>query len=83
MPEVQVMAQTFKNFEAYKRNSPEPERESLSKVNFEKFKQTVLSDKRLYDTNINSRISFENKILACKNREQTNRALALSKNIQQ
>lgn len=78
-PEVQVMARTFRNFEAYKdQQSPR----QVSKVDFEQFKSSQLSSKHMYDFNLGHRLTAENKILACKNREQTLRAVALAHNVQ-
>lgn len=82
-PEVQVMARTYNNWDAFKRNSPSPMRDSVTKVDYENFKQRSLNEKRLYDSNIGSTISHEHKVLASKNREQSLRALALQHNIQQ
>lgn len=72
------MARTFKNFEAFQQSSPEGMR--VSKIDFADFKGKAVADRRLFDTNINARLCVEQKIIAGKNREQTNRALALGKN---
>jgi len=73
------MARTFKNFEAFKKSSPE----NASKIDFERFKAAAIAQKKHYDSNVSELIGFERKIIAGKNRQQTNRALALSGNMAQ
>lgn len=73
------MTQTFRNYEVFKRTSPE----NVSKVDFERFKTAAISQKKHFDSNVSELIGVERKIIAGKNRQQTNRALALSSNMAQ
>jgi hypothetical protein len=76
-PEVQAMAKTYNNFEAFKDTNPG----KTSKVDFQNFKASELSNKNLYDTNLSPRLTVEHKILASKSRQQALRAIALAHNV--
>lgn len=69
-----VENKTFTDFDRFqKRLSP-----TASKSDFHKFLDKITHEKRLYDSNMSSTLQHQKKVLAARQRELSNRTLALS-----
>lgn len=53
---------------------------SASKVDYKKYLEKVVQEKNFFDSNINHTLTHQQKILASKNRELSQRAMALTGN---
>ena len=75
--DVDVQTHLHKKFSAFQRDySP-----GASKADYQHFLQQVTKDKKHYDTNMSMGLNHQKKILMYKNREQSQRAFALSGNL--
>ena len=74
--DAEVSKKMFKKYSKFKQ-TVDP---SASKVDYKKYLQKVVQEKNFFDSNINHTLTHQQKILASKNRELSQRAMALTGN---